>query len=77
VYKLLINESEMKKFAFKFYCKLFCCCDAELCIYNIYMLLMQSRDVISPDFFSRYEKSFSQDSARILDHVMMMSHPAE
>jgi len=35
------------------------------------------RDVKSREFFSRYEKFFFRDSTRILDHVMMMSHPAE
>ena len=27
------------------------------------------------NFFSRYQKFFSRDSTRILDHVMIMSHP--
>jgi len=29
------------------------------------------------NFFSQCEKFFFRDSTRILDHVMMMSHPAE
>jgi len=38
---------------------------------------IKTRDVKSREFFFSIREIFSQDSTRILDHVMMMSHPAE